>query len=228
MPLKKSAKDQITGKLDQGWLIAIQEEHGGVSGEMAREVIDELLQTGKVKVLFLEWSSDAKSAGNFDTYGVFFRDAVKEMVDAGLTYDAALLALSQGQYFSRLNPNDKHPNLKELTARAIASGVLVAPCDSDPEMVKIEVSKRDGQSVSDLALFSETGLDVRDEATAGKIRNVIRTTGIKTGLLMLWGSNHFSKKGGARQGVDKRLEQELNGIVSKVFVLKDMSKAMQL
>lgn len=160
-------------------LLALGDVH---SNNNARTLTQRLIESGEVKVLFIEWP-------NFNQ----LNEAIELMILEGLDQSQASMALRQGQYFATLSKSDASPSLLELTAIAISHRVKVAACDLSADQALSRIFQlrqiEEYDAPKDTVLFDDEGLAVRDDYAVTQIDKYSKL--ISNGRLILWGDNHF-------------------------------------
>ncbi|WP_444931130.1 hypothetical protein ACJJIF_04915 [Microbulbifer sp. SSSA002] len=190
-------------KLQTNCLVALADTHTQAN---AREDARELINSGLVKIFFIEYqfSADSNNGAIANEYGAKLNAAISEMLDLKVSYEKALEILNTGGYFRLLNSTDSEPSLKELTARAIGMGVQVLACDKDYQDTQEELNKK---NCGALSLASPTAIEIRDEFASDTISNYLKVgTNVETGRLMLWGAGHFTENAPTEKFPDARLQ----------------------
>lgn len=171
-------------------LLALRDVH---SKSTARTAVIDLILSGKVKVLFIEWPHNAR--GIYKGKEISLNDLLMKCFREGITRDLSV-ELNDGSFFAGL-ASDASPTIIEITAFALSHGVQVFACDLDVDTT-IDIIKKDptlngGLTVLESWAFQATGLKVRDEFAGKLIGDLLCEGPHPTGRLMLWGSNHFDK-----------------------------------
>lgn len=165
--------------LTLGIVVALGDVH---TNNNARVLTAQLLKTGKVKILFIEWP---------DVAGL--NQVIGKLIGERADQETALQVLKKGNHFAGLSMTDASPSLIELTALAISLGIRVAACDLDKNetLQRItafrQIEEYPAPKIS--VLFDDEGLAVRDDYAATQIGRWLGK--YRTGRLVLWGDNHF-------------------------------------
>jgi hypothetical protein len=203
--LNPRAIHQTTLSLNAGRLVLIAD---APDRSLARLAVAGILRSGAVNCLFLEVRSDSQATNGFaatavgDQYGVYLDDAAQAMSRSKLKADAAEILLERGGYFTTRDlahggrvpvGGGARPDLKGLAALAIEAGARVVPCDASPAgaINAMAWARGPGEEQAPLdTLSSADGLGYRGLRAAARVRDFVESTGIRTGLLMLWDAGH--------------------------------------
>lgn len=201
-------------------LVLVADNHGVPD---ARLLVQAMLQGCDVRALILEVPSDCEAPnsmfGNIarGKYGSSLRVAAGNMSKMLLSAEAATRELEKGGYFTTPDPyaergridvgQDVGPNLRALAGIAVSMGIPVVPCDTNYRQVLNKLQSDVGLApLPNNALYAGDGLAYRDKQTARCVKEFIEETQIRSGLLMLWGSDHIrSPKDRSRSGLRARL-----------------------
>jgi len=170
-------------------LVALPDVH---TMPTARAKAKALIESGKVKVFFIEWNHERGSCYSGEKRVTWEELSQPEARDEMKWHDAADVTkfLIDNGCFEGIDPLDASPTLPELAGLAVFHGVKVVPADADPEGVKHQLDTR-----SDDALYNSDGLKIRDAFAGEHIAEYLSNPAAPTvGRLMLWGDNHFNRE----------------------------------
>lgn len=166
--------------LKKGGIVCVEEVHTEAVGRLLTR---DLIQGGWMHTLFIEYSPDltrGRAMWNM-------RDKLMPLADSfaqlrGKSIAQIQQAIDQNDYFSELVSGDAAPNIRQLTAEALASGINVVPVDPEnqrgPGQVAIE--KRNQESAFIIGRY---------------FRQNNLTQNQSKGAVLLMGANHFAPAG---------------------------------